>query len=388
MRSLRSTILILFCCTGCLEPYTPPLNPEALNALVVDGFIDSHGFASVILSRTISVGNNGNTPNVSGAIVSIESSVGEKFHLSEKDSSTYTASDLHVDLNSTYTLYIKTPDGREYRSGNVSIRPTPPIDSIFFVPSAARDAIEIRVNSTDSDLRSTGYFLWDAIETYEYHAPTYSGYKFVNKDAVERTPDEQIYSCWRTVLTNAVMASTQSLSSNTINSQRVATIGKGTEKLSVRYSILVKQRVISEEEYEFRIQLQKSTEQQGSIFATIPGAVVSNVHSINSNDEYVLGYFSGQDVKERRFFIDHGDLPTDFLDFAAAEGCHAEATCRIDEPILGPTDCVLPSALGDETIITNVLKDVVGNIVALFYVPLNCGDCRVKGGETTPPDFW
>jgi hypothetical protein len=388
MRPIKSILIILFVCDGCLDPFAPPASTNTLNALVVDGYIDSGGFASVTLSRTIPLDTDRDTPSERDATVTIESSKGQVFELEEGDSATYTASNLIVDLNSKYSLHIKTSGGDEYRSDEVTIEPTPPIDSIYFTISPARENIEINVDTHDNASTGTGYYLWDCIETYEYHAATFSGYKLINHEAVPRALDEQVSICWRTEPTPIIIASTHQLSSDLVKSQHITLLPKQSQKIQYRYSILVRQRVISSEEYDYRSQVQKSTEVQGSLFATIPGSVVSNVHSINNADEYVLGYFRGQDVREQRFFMNAEELPDDFLGWADTGPCEQDATCNIEQPVVGPSNCLLLSSLGAETIITSAVFDIFHNPLFYFYTTADCGDCRSKGGVTTKPDFW
>lgn len=388
MRSLRSITIILFLCNACIESYTPPLNSGAVNALVVDGFIDSNGFASITLSHTISVKSNGDTPGEPGALVTIESSDGKIFELEEGDSARYTASNLAVDKSSTYTLHIKTSKGKEYVSDNVTIPSTPPIDSVFLDVSNTGEEIDIRVNSKATT--TSGYYVWDGIETYEYHATLRSDYKFVNGTPIPREPQDQVYTCWRTAPTYAVIASTKKFTTDAISSQRVASISKFSPKISTRYSILIRQRVVSEEEYNFLSQLQKTTEQQGSLFSVIPGSVVSNIHSVDDDREYVLGYFRAQDVQQKRFFIDFKDLPKAFQVLGPPDVCTNAATCRTDQPppLTGPGNCVELYVLGGNVTIMFPIVNARGNTVSWLYTTAECGDCRVKGGVTTMPDFW
>jgi hypothetical protein len=385
MRCLRSIILILILAAGCVDPYYPKLNKEDLNALVVDGFIDQDGSASVSLSRSIEVDVNSDATPEHGAVVIIKSSDGSEFDLVEENAGTYSASNLEVGMDSKYTLYIKTLDGDEYQSDQMQIYPTPPIDSIYFTVAPSGDHVDINISTRDN-YAGTGYYLWNGFETYQYHAFTYSGYKFIDHLAIERTPEEQIYTCWRTLPITPVMGSTHNLSRNVINAQRVQSIDKSSVKFQVRYSILVQQRVISEEEYDFRVQLQKSTELQGSLFSTIPGAVVSNVHSINNRGEYVLGYFRGQQTQRRRLFIDQSELPGDFRVSQPYPNCQQEKTCEIGQ--IACSDGVPIFVLGNETIITSGISDASGNVVAYYFVASDCGDCRAKGGVTRKPDFW
>jgi len=386
MRCLRS-ILLLILCSRCIEPFSPAINPQSYDLLVVDGFIDSDGTASVKLSRTMHLDGAGRTPIETGAFVAIVSSSGETFDLIETDSSIYRAANITVEVQSTYSLRIRTRNGAEYRSNDVQIHKTPEIESIDYNVSARGDELEIRTTSKDDNPGATGFYLFEGYETYEYHAPFFSGYKFINKTPIQRTGEEQVYVCWRESQTPTTIVNTNVLSVNTISAQRLVNISRSSQKIAIRYSILVRQRSISEEEYAFRDQLLKSTEQLGSLFSVIPGAVTGNVHSITNPGEYVLGYFRGQELKQKRLFIDVQSLPLGFSAFPGFD-CQIDGTCRLDMPPSGPHICVEVSHLSDETIITNVVNDARGNPVQYLFVTPECGDCTAAGGTTVRPAFW
>jgi hypothetical protein len=386
---MRKCITIIFLCAGCLEPYSPPATVDNLNALVVDGFIDANGSASVRLSRTLPIKGEGLPPKETGAIVTIGSSAGQTFSLHEDSLGLYTSNSLPVDFHSTYVLHVVTADNSEYVSDEMKIYPTSPIDSVYWTISGA-EQLEIKVDSHDTNPDAPGYYLTNGIETYEYHAPLYSPYKLIGMVAVQRTPEEEIFACWRSVLTPNSLSTTKGLSQKVTSGVKVSLIDRGSVKLSVRYSILVRQRAISEEEYTYQKQLKASTEQQGSLYAQIPGTVLSNIHSVTNPGEYVLGYFHGQDIKEYRYFVGPNDhpLPQGFRLPQPDARCQPEATCRTDQPLAGPSDCVPVSALGSSAIITDVLVNSDMIVVAVFYVRSDCGDCKVKGGTTNKPPFW
>ena len=327
-------------------------------------------------------------PMEKGATVVIETSGGENFQLHESDDATYTAAGLSVNKTSTYKLHITTLDGNEYRSDPVRIYSTPPIDSIYFTIAGSGVDIEFRVSSHDEDPDATGYYAYDGIETFEYHASTYSGYKLINHRAVERTPAEQVYTCWRDLVVGPSVASTHHLSKNIVSGQKVQKLFKDDIRISVRYSLLLRQRAISEAEYLYLNQLIKSTEQLGTLYAATPGVVPSNVHPITNPKEYVLGYFTGQEQKELRYFLERKDLPKSMAIFPRSSNCQQEQTCPTTIGPDYPNRCLKLEDLGNGAVITSVHNLPSGDPLYYNYVSLDCGDCRSRGGNTTKPPFW
>jgi len=379
------SLLFLALCVACVEAYVPSVNLNSLTALVVDGYIASNGTASVKLSHSIPTTAKDYFPLERNATVTIQSSSGKIFSLQEGDSAVYAASNLPLSNNETYTLHIKTSKGDEYRSDEIRILPSPAIDDVFFTVSSSGNEIEVRLDAADTNPDATGFYLWDCIETYEYHAPFYAGWKLVNHQPVERQPDEVLYTCWRDVKKPSVIYSTNALVRNVISQQVVSVIPKGSDKLTVRYSVLIRQRAISEGEYNFRKQLQNTTEQTGSIFSVIPGSVVSNVHSVNNEEEYVLGYFHGKDVVERRFFIDRTELPESFRVPIDKKNCEIYETCPVGG---GGFNCIPVEQLSDNALITSANTNESGVILNYNYTISACGDCTYQGGTTTKPSFW
>jgi hypothetical protein len=381
---MRRIVALLFLCAGCLEPYSPPTSSGNLNALVVDGFIDANGSASVILTRSIPLDGLMNIPKESGAVVTVESSGGETFSLHEDATGSYSAKGLAVDKTSTYTLHITTSNGDAYASDAMKIYSTPPIDSVYFTIDPFK-GLEIRVDSHSDDPDSPGYYLLNGVETYEYHAAVYAHWKLVNHVAVERLPEEYLYVCYKDERTKNVLASTKGLKANRVTGARLSIIERTSPKISYKYSILVRQRAISEEEYTYQRLLLTTTEQQASLFAQIPGAVIGNIHSTSNPGEYVLGYFSAQEVKELRYFIKPLlQLPEGFFIKTFMPNCQPEATCGAG----GAGGCIDGSAISDQAGIVGVVFDTSNNPIGFTWVYGECADCTMKGGTTKVPSFW
>ena len=383
---MRKLLILIFLCSGCLDPFAPPASKRNLNALVVDASIIANGSASVKLSRSIPLDGKEAPPKESSATVTIEKSGGETFLLREDDPGNYSANGLAVDKTSTYTLHITTSDNSDYRSDAMKIYSTPPIDSIYYTIDPAR-GLEIRIDSHNADPDSPGYYLVNGIETYEYHSAVYAHFGLKDHIPFERTPEQDVFVCYKDERTSNVAASTKALKENRLTGTRVSIIGRTSPKISVRYSILVKLKAISEEEYTYQRLLLLTTEQQGSLFAQIPGAVVGNMHSTDDPDETVLGYFSAQDVQESRYFIKtETQLPEGFYIRQGQGNCQPEPTCAFPSGYKGA--CVEASAISDQAGIVAVARDLADNVIGYLWVYGECSDCTTKGGTTKKPSFW
>jgi hypothetical protein len=392
MRCFKQIIpVVLITSLSCVESYTPPLDQNLTDILVVDGFINlTQRTASVKLSRTQFIYDEEAPPTETGANVSIEISSGDSFSLPEVGPGTYTASTLLLDKSALYTLHISTQAGTEYRSDPIRVLETPPIEGLSVGISNGGNDLNILIDTKDES-GNTRYYSWQYEETYEYHAAFASGFTFNNKIPEVRKAEDRIDRCWRTDFSSQInIASTDNLSEDILRRHPLTSISKESPKISVRYSILVRQRALSASEYSYLSELQKTTEELGGLFDTPTIPVVGNIKQINDANMPVLGYFSGSEVMEKRFFVNRADIPDQLLVPPPKFGCITETTCLIDGSTAGgPESCARLENLSESSIlVTAVSGGLGGPVVAYTFTTQECGDCRLRGGTTERPVFW
>jgi hypothetical protein len=366
-------LLPAFIFFGCLDPYSPPKTKTDVDILVVDGFLSATSSSiAVRLSHAIALDSAGTPPPELNATVSLEEQDGLSLPLNGMEDGNYTATGLNVDLDKQYRLHIKTAGGAEYFSDYVDVLRTPAIDSVAW--RAVNQDLTIYVNAHDASGKIK-YYYWDYIETYEHHAPFPAGYIMQNHEPRPLLPSELVDQCWTTQpSTNIFVASSDNLSVDAVRNFPLITIPAGSIELSVRYSVLIRQRAISKEAYTFWTQLQKTTESLGGLFDPMPSQVVGNVHSAGNSQEPVLGFFSAGEERQERIFIRHADLPDDI---------------RIYPHYFCPPDSIrisIVKTLPDKTL----LVYPYGFAFPEGYVSTTsiCMDCRELGGDTKKPDFW
>jgi hypothetical protein len=383
--SIRYSSAILILSLSCVEPYDIPTDPAIQDILVVDGFMNAtERIATITLSHVQHVEDSGAPTPETNARVSIESLTGEVYNLPEVTAGVYIADDLTIDTKEQYTLHVSTMNGKQYISETIRVYDTPAIDSLYVGVSNDGEGVNILLNTRDGKTR---YYAWDYVETYEYNAPFYSGYKFdLNHIPINRGPDDLIYRCWRTIASSSItIGSSVRLAEDIIHAFPITTIPKGSRKTSVRYSILLKQRTIGELEYNYLYQLRKNLENIGGLFGVSPGTVTGNMREVNGSS-VVLGYFSGAEVKEKRFFVRHEQLPDYLRVQPSREGCQVETTCFSNEPPMLAACSAIENVSESSILVSQVSGGAAG--FAFTYTTSKCGDCRDHGGITQAPDFW
>ena len=376
---------------SCTTPYEPEIDERVFDILVVDGFLNAtEGIATVKITHAQPIYGTDIPPPEEDANVSLKSSTGSTYPLVESDPGVYLLQGIEVSKDLEYTLHIHTADGRDLQSDPVQVRATPPIDSISYVVANDGESFDIQVTTHDPT-GETRYYSWEYSEAYEYNAPFPSGWELTEGNVpVQRTHLNRIDKCWRyTNPATISIANSANLSEDIIYLFPLLNIPKASQKISVRYSILVKQRSISPQEYNFLEQLKKSTESVGGLFDPIPASPAGNIYQLNDRSVPVLGYFSGSEVKQSRFFIERHELPTHMVVPTTKGACELYTTCELNPPPNpGPNFCIKLEELSPTTVIIRANYDLIGNIVSYDYTIHECGDCRTQGGTTEQPDFW
>jgi hypothetical protein len=371
---------LLILAGGCKEKYTAKINTPPLGFLVVEGLINAGGPTQILLTRASSI-EHITTIWETGAEMEVQSSNGASYPLVEKIAGRYSIDQVPVDPAQQYRLHIKTADGQEYLSDLVDAKISPPIDSVSWVTEPSQ--VKINVTTHDDNSKSV-YYQWQYEETWKYES------SFISRFVVDSLGPESYVivprplnmmlpkTCWITdTSTRFILASSAKLQQDVIDQFPVNIISyEGSNRLIQRYSILVKQFVLSEEEYNWKQKLQKNTEQLGSIFDAQPSETGGNIHAVSNPAAKVIGFIGCGSVTEKRIFIDRSQLPsvtvnTGFLD------------CEIGQNILGLYD-PRPDYYeqSDKTVIINYVPGEIDD------APIECVDCRLRGGVPNPPDFW
>lgn len=377
MRSLSFhhcvSFALLLIAAACVEPYNAPVISEDKNYLVVDGFLNSTDrTVSVAISRTSPLYSE-NTPRPElKALVTLEDEEGNSNTLEEKGSGSYTHTNISVDIQKKYRIHIRTVSREEYFSEYVSIKITPAIDSVSWLP--AEDGLRFYVDTHDPT-GTTRYYKWDITETYEYTAAFASIIKLVNGQVSTRFESEYIHKCWKTTVgSNILVGTSAKLSEDVISRFQVNYVARGSSKLSRRYSLMVKQQALTEEAYNYWLQLEQTTESLGGLFDPMPTQVTGNFYSATDPTQPVLGFFSGGTIQEKRIFVDFYDLPDHLM-------IPTRSLCEIDT--------ILVNEIGTYTNAT-LLIAAYGVPRTLGYLTADpyCIDCRIQGGTLTKPSFW
>lgn len=380
MRKITLYFFLLTVIAACKEKYVLPKGGPATGYLVIDGVINSgSGPTTLRLTRSLSLVDSVVFRFVTGADVRVEGEDNSSQALTEASGGTYTSPQLSFSDGVKYRLHINTADGKEYVSEYVPVMKTPDIDSISW--EKEEEGVVIYVNTHDAQ-NNTVYYRWEYEETWEIHSD-YSSLLIYERDAQGNPYDvdprdpvetQQMYTCYTgSNSANLLIGSSAKLSRDTIHLP-IHQIPTADVKISVLYSILVRQYALSRGGFEYLQRMKKNTEQVGSLFDAQPSELVGNIKCVNNPAEPVIGYVDIADSKLKRIFIKRSEvMPWDYR-----TGCYETEVVNFPDSL----------ELWSTFIPTNVAKlSQLGDTLSVFVAPPECADCRLRGTHIKP-SFW
>ena len=388
-------ISALILVVGCRKPYNPEVISAPNSYLVVEGMINSGPDSTIIkLSRTVKLSQGTNINPETQAILSVEGDDNSTYALVEKPNGVYIFLGLNLNAAHKYRLRIKTTKGKEYVSDFEAVLNTPPLDSLAY--HIQSDGVSVNVNTHDPK-NATRYYRWEYDETWVYVSSFHSLFKSNGDTVLYRDLiNDDVNTCWRTEFASTiVLGSSAKLSQDVISDIPITFISRHSDKIRSKLSVLVRQYGLSKNAYNFWENLQKNSQQLGSIFDAQPSQINGNIHPAANSSEPVIGYISVGTYTTKRFFIDERNLPP-WLDLLPTDGCvkHGYLFSYIDtvsgltsnqvDQHINYNKAVYPIEIPIEGIYDRPTHKLLGYTAGYP----ECVDCTLAGGTNKQPDFW
>ncbi|RAJ98144.1 uncharacterized protein DUF4249 [Larkinella arboricola] len=373
------SILISFLIGSCVDPYNPPAVTAPNTFLVVDGFLNGAGASTIRLSRTQNLKEISKPPVETRATVLVEGENGSSQPFTEQENGTYTLADGGLQFGQKYRLRIRTAAGRDYQSDYVIIKQTPKIDSVSWRPQD--QGLQFYVTTHDPS-NQTKYYRWEYAETWEFYSAFFSRIEYLNKAFAYRS--ENVNHCWQSTKSTGIFvgSSTQLTQDVISNFPLVFISNSASNRLKVRYSLLVKQYALTDEAYEFWQNLKKNTESLGSLFDPQPFQALGNIHGVTDPEETVVGYLSGYSVEEKRIFVHAWELPNWRVP-TMYESCTEDTL-----PLIATREKPSAFEMADAGFVPiDEVLSMSGRIIGYRMSTSYCVDCRASG-TNIKPSFW
>jgi hypothetical protein len=367
-------LFLLLIQSGCKDPFEPKIAGEETGFLVVEGYINigNKEVTSVSLSRTRKVSESFQQVWEQNAIVSIESENGNFFFLSNDGVGMYRSDSLSLSPNEKYRISILTTDEKQYYSEFVEPVITPEIDSVVW--RRINEGVGIFVSTHDPN-NQIHYYQWDYDEVWEIRSDFFSFFKYENGQMQIRDFQETIdmHSCWKYDRPkDFITLSTASLSEDLVSMKQIILIPVSNEKISTKYSVLVKQHALVREEYEYMQLIRKNTDEVGSFSDPQPSELYGNISCVNDNQP-VVGFVGAYSTSRKRIIIKEREVPD------------WNFTLYCEQFFVENNADTLSKYFADYFFIPTMSDGGGGNY---YGAPYYCVDCRRRDANNIKPDFW
>jgi hypothetical protein len=383
MKNWRIWLFILTLSIGCKKPYNPKVINSPRSYLVVEGTINTNDTTTIKLSRTVNI-NSSTTLNPVEGSIQVESDNGDKYGLFEAAPGIYKLVGVTLDSTRKFRLRINTPgDGNEYLSDYEQAKAAPPIDSIGF--SVTGKGIQLYANTHDPK-NATHYYRFDYVETWRFHSMFNSSYISSGTAVVPRSQDQLVYYCFASsASTSIILGSSARLKQDVLFQAPITAIESTSEKIELKYSILLREYALTPDAYKFWETLKKNTEELGSIFDAEPTTLSGNIHNTHDAADIVVGFISAGTVAKKRVFIASEQLPNTFLPKYPYD-CQIDSTFYNDPH--SHSNTVLQRILaGAEVPVNAIFSNAGPNPIGFTASDIYCIDCTLRGSKQQP-DFW
>src|SRR5690554_3977156 len=358
----------------CREEFEMDIDPiHSDPALVVEGFVHvGSPFSEFKLSYTRSLHHAGESNLPRQASVVLEGENGSSYPSTLSSYKTYMIHHPSLSHDQKYRLVIEA-DGHRYESDFVEVKRSPEISELTWEQN--ENGVNILV-STEDPTQQSRYYRWEYEETWRYGSAFVSSIILDNNEVRLRTLDELINLCYISDRSSAILVATsKDLAVDAIHRFPVLLIPNLSEKLSHRYSVLVRQIPVTESAYRYWEQVRESSENLGDLFAPLPSEIQSNFVCVTNPNRSVIGWAEVAKVAEKRIYIDRNDT-AEYWPYQD----EFYSSCMIVEESIRQALIDIRNNPGFLLVNEIMNNPASPNPTDYSYSSRKCVDCRVKGG--------
>ncbi len=364
---LISMLALLLFFHSCVFNYVPEIHEDE-KMIVVEGLItDQPGINTIKISKSLPLWRRELSYPLKGCIVWISDDIGHIYNLKETRDTTYVTDPASFQgvIGRKYTLHIRTTtdsNNLNYESKPMEMKPVPPIGNVYYEKNIVTrwpqpvEGCNVYLDTYDPSQKCK-FFRWEYTETWEIHL-------------IYNVPNRV---CWITNNSDGIfIKNTTLISEERIIRHPVINITNPVDRLNLKYSILVNQYSLNEDEYLYWESLKNTVNQTGSLYDIIPATIPNNLYCLEDQTKKVLGYFSVSARSSKRIFIKDtfAGLNTMYYD------CISD-TIYGTGPIQGLDSIVW------------VIIDKTNEVppARIITYKRECADCRARGSNIKPV-FW
>lgn len=372
MKKYLLYILTLAATSACIYPYDVELDSAPEKTVVVDGEIVVGGTTTINLSYLVPLNGVASARQAHGQ-AQIEDENGKIY----KPTSSASTTSISIPMDNApsgvrYRATI-TVDGETYQSDWIEPKAPPVIKNIGF--SADEDFVSVTVD-LEAGEDGTGYIGLTYEECWEFHSDFYPEL-FINPlEWFFYTPVDPYpyYWCWMYEKSPAMVLLdyTKLSEGSSINNYPIHSFLRTDGRNHRMYSILVKARTLSEENYRYINYLDEVSNSGTDLFTPEPGQMQGNLHCESDKDRPVMGLVQASELVTKRVFLNSKYQKSKRED----DGIFVEVTPDKYR--------FFYYSKGYRPVKTVSSPDGTFD----GWAPERCINCIVAGGTQVKPDFW
>jgi len=379
------TVLII----GCVTDFNAKLPANEEQILIVDGNIIGDSVATFYVGKSVPLDSALNTwVNVvfDAKITVIGDNGYQSAPATYSGNGMYSLSIGKLDDNTKYGIKIEYA-GDTYQSTPAKPLYTPEIDSVSWVQPDSAGTVFFRVSTHDTDTKEAKFYMWDYKEDWEVTAYYYTTIFFDpgSKSFYMALPPN--YYCWKKNASNSfLIGSTQSLKENSIINRQICQYDASDSRFSVLYSVIVNQKALSKDAYDYYLNKKTLNENMGGLFTPQPSEVMGNISCITDPSKKVMGYIEIiKNITHKRIFVSSTQIKRPMIGSPCTTITRDSVNAILSQ--FGMTYAEF-YGWGYRPAGSNVNMQNYPNILPEEWSFENCTDCVAAGGSKNKPDFW
>jgi len=382
---------LLLAAASCVFPYEVDIPSASKLPFVVEGSIHIGTGSTITLSHGRPLNNMEDPHTVFRATGYIEGEDGVRVDgtpdpslgsdYGETVKLEFDTADLRPDQR--YRLHLDTYSlggqlSNSYESDWEAVSPAPVIDGLSY--SRHSDLRQLWIGLS-MHCNGAQHFRWYFSEDWEYHSDVDSKFEYVPETReVREYQGPSLYYCWnKRNSTQILIFSTANQTDDRFEDLAFHRIGLSDKRLQVLYRITVHLVAMNENAYNYWYNMQRNSEEQGSIFAPVPSEMASNIHCISNPAVRVIGYLDVGAVATAEMYYDNG-----------LEHFYTPAPLFKTDDQLVPTDPDESESWYKQGYLPfdEYYEGLSMFPTHYYWTPQECIDCRLQGGTKTKPGNW
>jgi hypothetical protein len=364
---------------ACIDPYYPEIDKYE-NKIAISGLIDNEpGPYYIHLQHSTTIYFPEFTP-LSNATVYVADNLGnvENFYETEEGVYSNTSPGFQGIIGRSYQLTVIISEDQIYNSSWEKIQEPLGIESVY---AEIEDHIDPNFSynllgyqfylNTEKTSNNSTYLMWKLQSTYKYKSDFKCWQSYSGRIEPFPRPDS-LMTCWKTeIVPRILIGTTQGLLGGQLIKYPLHYVSSEGRELSIRYSLLVNQYVVSETVYNYWKALQDQNDIQGSLYTQQPYQIRGNMENMNNPGDPVAGCFVAAGVSKKRVYYNRPPIKFNY------------PFCELGDNDYDNMQNLFSTLPSEWPIYLTM-----GTGYRLAYPNQECIDCRKSGGKLEKPDYW